>query len=226
MGTELSAFDIIGPAMIGPSSSHTAGAVRIGLVAYYLLGGIPKSAGIALHGSFAATGKGHATDRALIAGILGWKPDDERLRTSMEFARTAGIPIDFTTVDLGEDAHPNSVRLTVTGAENHECQILGASIGGGMIEIRQVDGFDSSFSGNLPTLTVWHADRPGFLAKLTTIIACAEVNIATIRTSRKHRAEEAFTVVETDEMLPEDCRSVVSRIASVNRVRQIPRLTD
>jgi len=111
-------------------------------------------------------------------------------------------------------------------SEAQVCQVLGASLGGGVIEIRQVDGFEASFSGSLPTLAVWHADLPGFLAKLTTVLACAEVNIASIRTSRKHRAEEAFTVVETDELIPEDSRSVITHIANVHRLRQLPRLTD
>jgi len=216
----LSAFDIIGPAMVGPSSSHTAGAARIGLAAHHLLGGRPTAVRIELHGSFAATGKGHATDRALVAGLLGWTADDERLKTSLETAQAEGMHVDFAEVD------PNSARLTLTGSEASACQVVGASLGGGVIELRQVDGFEASFSGSLPTFVVWHDDRPGFLAKLTTVLACAEVNIASIRTSRKHRAEEALTVVETDEVIPEDCRSVISRITSVHCLRQLPRLTD
>ena len=222
----LSAFDIIGPAMVGPSSSHTAGAVRIGLAAFHLFGGIPATVRVELHGSFAATGKGHATDRALVAGLLGWNSDDERLKTSLESAEAAGMQVHFAEVDLGEDAHPNSVRLTLSKANSDVCKIIGASLGGGVIDIRRVDEFETNFSGSLPTLAVWHADRPGFLSKLTTVLACAEVNIATIRTSRKHRAEDAFTVVETDGMIPEDCRSVIARITSVHRLRQLPRLTD
>jgi len=219
---ELSAFDVIGPVMVGPSSSHTAGAARIGLAAHHLLGSVPVAARIELHGSFAATGKGHATDRALVAGMLGWKSDDERLKNSLE----SGLRVEFENVDLGEEAHPNSARLTLTDTKGRTCRVLGASLGGGMIEIREVDGFEARFHGNLPVLAVWHIDQPGFLAKLTAVLACAEVNIAAIRTNRQHRAEEAFTVVETDEMVPEDCRSVIARITGVHHLRQLPRLTE
>lgn len=212
--------------MVGPSSSHTAGAARIGLAAHYLLGNRPVAARIELHGSFAATGQGHATDRAIVAGLMGWRSDDERLKDSIEIARATGMQIEFLETDLGEDAHPNSARLSLTGPDGKTCRVTGASLGGGMIEIRAVDLFESRFTGSLRTLAIWHDDMPGFLAKLTTVIACADVNIAAIRTSRKSRASQAFTIVETDEPTPPDCVSVISRIAGVHRLCQIPPLTD
>lgn len=219
-----SAFDVIGPAMIGPSSSHTAGAVRIGLIARAVLGVQARGAEIALHGSFAATGKGHATDRALVAGILGYAPDDEHLKDSLALAEDGGLEVSFSHVDLGEDAHPNSTRIRITGANGESHLVTAASTGGGMINVQSVDAYPTSFGGQLETLLLWHEDRPGFLAKVTALLACAEANIATIRTSRQTRGSDALTVIEVDAPLPEDCLSLLERISSVSKVRHLHRL--
>lgn len=220
----ISVFDIIGPSMIGPSSSHTAGAVRIGLVARALLASPPREAVIELHGSFAATGKGHATDRALVAGLLGFAPDDERLKDSLTIAEAEGIAVCFSTVDLGEDVHPNTARIRLTDSEGSSHRIIAASVGGGTIEVQDIDHFRTSFGGQLTTLILWHLDKPGFLAKVTTLLACVEANIATIRTSRQTRGQEALTILEVDAPLPEDCLSLLTRISSIHRVRHLLRL--
>ncbi|MCX7868909.1 MAG: L-serine ammonia-lyase, iron-sulfur-dependent subunit beta [Terrimicrobiaceae bacterium] len=220
----LSAFDIIGPAMIGPSSSHTAGAVRIRLVARHLLGEQPARAAIGLHGSFAATGQGHATDRALAAGLLGFGPADSRVKESLALAEERGISVTFAATDLGEDAHPNSALIELEGSSGGRLKLVASSIGGGMIRVLAVDEFATSFDGALETLVLWHADRPGYLAKITALLAIVEANIATIRTSRAGRGGGALTVIEVDAPLPPDCLSLVRRIAATSKFRHFSRL--
>lgn len=214
----LSVFEVIGPAMIGPSSSHTAGAVRLGLTARGLLGGEPRQAAIGLHGSFAATGHGHATDRALLAGIMGLVPDDARLPISPELARRAGVTVRFRPEDLGDSAHPNSARIVLSGTTG-SVTMTGASLGGGVVEITEVDGFPTSLRGNLPALIFWHRDEMGFLADVTALLAGARINIASLRTTRQHRGDRAFTVIETDGVSPEEALGSLNRIRSVTSLR-------
>ena len=166
-----SVFDIIGPSMVGPSSSHTAGAIRIGHAARALLGAPPVHARIGLHGSFAATGTGHATDRGLVAGLLGFATDDERMKDSLELARTAGLAVEFETVHLGDQVHPNTASITCEASNGNQRRVIASSIGGGMVQVVSVDGFPATFSGSLDTLILWHSDVPGFLARLTACIA-------------------------------------------------------
>jgi L-serine dehydratase len=215
-GLILSAFDVIGPVMIGPSSSHTAGAARIGLAARRLLDAEPKSVRFGLHGSFAATGKGHATDRALLAGILGDFPDSETLPQAFERARELGLDFEFSAIDLGEEAHPNSVRIEVAAA-TRQLNLTAASLGGGIIAISEIDGHAVSLSGARPTLVCWHADHAGFLAVLTALLAQQPLNIASITTNRKSRGGAALTVVEVDESIPLALAQQVAAIPGVNR---------
>lgn len=219
-----SAFEVIGPAMIGPSSSHTAGAVRIGLVANCLAEGHVKKTTIELHGSFAATGKGHATDRALVAGLLGFAPDDDRLKDSLSIARQQGMEITFQDTDLGEDHHPNTTRITVESASGEKHSLIGSSIGGGRIEIKSIDDYPTCFGGELETLILWNPDRPGYIAKVTAVLACVEANIATIRTSRGPRGTEALTVIEVDGHLIPECLSLINHIPQTIRLRFLRRL--
>jgi len=219
-----SVFEIIGPPMVGPSSSHTAGAVRIGLLARLLLGGTPESATIGLHGSFAATGKGHATDRGIVAGLLGWSPDDERLKDALTLARRTGPKVVFETIDLGEVAHPNSARLELTSAAGERSDLEAASIGGGSVEVTQIDGFSTLLTGILDTLVMWHQDQPGFLAHVTAVLACVEANIATIRTARRHRGADALTVIELDAVPHAEVAALLQKIDHVKKLRILPRL--
>ncbi|MGZ0708229.1 L-serine ammonia-lyase, iron-sulfur-dependent subunit beta [Coraliomargarita sp. W4R53] len=219
---QFSAFDVIGPAMIGPSSSHTAGAARIGLAARHLLGQAVVSAQINLHGSFAATGKGHATDRALVAGLLGMGADDERIKDSLVYAQKVSLACEFHEVDLGEDAHPNSVLLNVSAADGAQLRLLAHSIGGGVIEISEIDGFKTSIRGELDTLVLWNHDAPGYLAKITTLYECANLNIATIRLSRTSRGDAALTTIESDGPLPTEAFSMMSRLPATRRQRSLP----
>jgi L-serine dehydratase len=219
-----SVFEIIGPPMVGPSSSHTAGAVRIGLLARLLLGGAPVSAKIGLHGSFAATGKGHATDRGIVAGLLGWSPDDERIKDALTLAEQAGLEAAFETIDLGEAAHPNSARIELADAAGETLDLVAASIGGGSVEVTQIDGFFTLLTGSLDALAVWHQDLPGFLAHVTAVLACVESNIATIRTARRHRGADALTVIELDAVPHAEVAALLRKIDHVKKLRVLPRL--
>ena len=190
-------FDIIGPIMIGPSSSHTAGAVRIGRVARKILGEEPATAKIELHGSFAMTYKGHGTDKALIAGILGMKPDDERIIHSIALAREKNLHFTFHQIKLPE-AHPNTAVLTLTGINGATCVVEGASIGGGNIQITKLNGMAAAFSGGKDTLIVAHHDRPGVIAAVTDKLAQLDINIGSFKLSRPKKSQLAIMTIELD----------------------------
>lgn len=217
----LSAFEIIGPPMVGPSSSHTAGACRIGLVARQLLAEAPREVLIGLHGSFAATGEGHATDRALVAGVLGFAPDDERLKDSFQLAKEKKLCVEIEEIDLGDSAHPNSARLDLRGDE-YSIDVVASSIGGGAIRVNQINEYSVEISGQLETIVIWHGDTPGFLGRVATVCACVELNIASARTSRHERGEEALTVIEVDGKFDSDVLSVLRRSKGVNRLVHLP----
>ncbi|MEF2966992.1 L-serine ammonia-lyase, iron-sulfur-dependent subunit beta [Paenibacillus sp. M1] len=212
-------FSIIGPAMIGPSSSHTAGAVRIGRFARQLLGAEPAEARIRFYGSFAETYSGHGTDLAVVGGILDYRTDDERIRDSLQTAGDRGKKVDFSTgVEPG--AHPNTVKIGLRAGEA-SCEVTGASIGGGTIVIRGIDGFEVKCSGELPTLVVSHADRQGVLTGITALFSREDVNIGYINTDRKGRTGEALTVVEADSVVPEALIRAVASLPHVGRVSYI-----
>ena len=197
-------FDIVGPVMVGPSSSHTAGAVRIGLVSRKLLGEEIKEAQILFHGSFLATGKGHGTDRAIVAGLLNMSVDDARIPESFKYAEDAGMKVTFGSIDLGEDAHPNSVRLILTGESERKLEITASSVGGGRIMINQLDGLTTNFSGDYPTLIVHNLDQPGHIAEVTSMLQHKSVNVATMQLYRSHRGGSAVMVLECDQPVPEE----------------------
>ena len=194
-------FDIMGPVMVGPSSSHTAGAVRIGSVTRKLLGEQPVSAELLLHGSFAATGAGHGTDRALVAGLLGMKPDDERIPQSFELAKRRKMAVKVGTVSL-RNVHPNTVLLRVKGAGGRELEVEASSLGGGRIRICRLDGIETNFSGDCPTLVVHNLDQPGHVSEVTSLLAQYKVNIATMQLYRNVRGGYAVMVLECDQPIP------------------------
>ena len=216
-----SVFEIIGPPMVGPSSSHTAGACRIGWAAHELLGGTPETARIGLHGSFYATGQGHGTDEAIVAGLLGLHPDDDRLKDSFALANQEGLRFEIGEIDLGPEAHPNSTRLDLRLGEI-ALSVRAASTGGGSIQFQQIDVFPVDIRGSLETLVLWHLDTAGFLARITAVLACAEINVASIRTSRFERGEHALTAVEIDGSLPADVLSVIGRHRAIERLARLP----
>ncbi|MCI8441725.1 MAG: L-serine ammonia-lyase, iron-sulfur-dependent, subunit beta [Provencibacterium sp.] len=193
----MNVFDIVGPVMIGPSSSHTAGAVRLGRVAGALLGEPAVRARILLHGSFAKTYKGHGTDRALVAGIMGMLPSDARIRSSLSLARQLGLEVEFQPGAI-ENAHPNTARITLWDAAGNSVEVQGASVGGGNILVDRFNGMDVSISGQYTTLIVLHWDRPGVIAEVASLIGENEVNIANFRLSREARGGRAVMSIETD----------------------------
>ena len=204
-------FDVIGPIMIGPSSSHTAGAARIGLVARSLLKQPPVRARVGLHGSFADTYSGHGTDRAILAGLMGMGVDDERLRNSRLYAYNAGLKVDFYTVDL-RDAHPNTAVIDAEDAEGNRIHVQASSIGGGAIRVDELDGLKVSFSLNEDTLVISQVDAPGIVAQVSGLIADSSVNIATMQLFRDHLGGRAVMVIELDSRPDE---------ATLARIREI-----
>lgn len=194
-------FDIMGPIMVGPSSSHTAGAARIGLIARRLLGAAPVSAELLLHGSFAATGSGHGTDRALVAGLLGMGPDDPRLPRAFALAEEAGMAVKVGTVSL-RGAHPNTVLLRVADGTGRALEVNASSLGGGRVRVNAIDGLEASFTGELPTLIIRNEDRPGAVAEVSAALSERGVNIAAMQLYRNMRGGLAVMVIESDQPIP------------------------
>lgn len=196
-----SIFDILGPVMVGPSSSHTAGAARIGLISRQLFGKQPKKATVYLHGSFAATGKGHGTDRALIAGLLGMKPDDMRIPDSFAIAKEEGMDFTIESKDI-KGAHPNTALIVMEAEGVKTMKIQAYSIGGGRIRVCKLDGIDVNFSGESNTLIIRNVDEPGRIMDVAAALSLAEINIATMQVFRDKRGGFAVMVVETDQIVP------------------------
>lgn len=210
----MNVFDIVGPVMIGPSSSHTAGAARIGRIAGMLLGAPAVRADIVLHGSFAKTYKGHGTDKALIAGILGMKPDDARLRESPRIAAESGLAVSIAT-DTIENAHPNTARITLAAADGKQVSVQGASVGGGNILVTKVNGMDVEISGQYTTLIVLHRDAPGTIAQVTEYIGSLGVNICNFRLSRSQRGGTAVMTIELDGSMAEEANGHIQELPNI-----------
>ena len=210
----LDIFDILGPVMVGPSSSHTAGAVRIGNMARKLLGGEPKTAKIYLHGSFAETGTGHGTDRALVAGLLGIKPDDLEIPNSFELAKQRGLEFSFERVQL-RSAHPNTAILKLTDADGNALEIQASSVGGGRIRVDKLDGIDVGFTGSFNTLVVHSRDISGELAEVTRELSRGRVNIANMNLCRSRRGGAVLMVIETDPPVPPVVRQLIAELPGV-----------
>ena len=194
-------FDIIGPVMIGPSSSHTAGAVRLGYVARKILGEEPVRAVIWLSGSFAETYRGHGTDKALLAGILGFAPDDVRIRDSLSLAEQRNLQFEFHCEDI-PGSHPNTARITLTGSNGNEVTIQGASVGGGNILVSEINGMEVHVTGQSNTLVILHQDKPGTIAAVTNFVSYSSVNIGNFRLSRPQKGGEAVMTIEVDGEIP------------------------
>jgi len=216
-------FDILGPRMVGPSSSHTAGACRLGYVVQAILGGTPDRAVVGLHGSFAMTGEGHGTRAAITGGLLGRLPDDERLREAEADAAEKGLEVEFRTVDLGEDAHPNSAVFEVVH-DDERIKITGCSIGGGRIRVLEIDGFPVDLSGSLPAIVVVADDVPGTVARITGLIAERDLNVATVNVNRTGRGERALMTIETDEDVADDVLEELASQPWVHWIRNVHQL--
>jgi L-serine dehydratase len=212
----VSLLDIIGPVMVGPSSSHTAGACRLGLLARCLVGGTPDRARIELHGSFARTGEGHGTDKAIVGGLMGFRPDDERIRDALGIAEREGLDYRFEKTTLGEEneVHPNTVRVTIERGDRSSVMV-GSSLGAGRVLVTEIDGYPVEVTGNYHTIVLVAEDVPGSVARIATILAEDGINIATLRLTRKHRGGDAFMVIEVDEQPDEKVRTDIRALSWV-----------
>lgn len=213
----MNVFDIIGPVMIGPSSSHTAGAVRLGYVARKILEEEPVKAVIRLSGSFAQTYRGHGTDKALIAGILGFPPDDVRIRDSLDHAEKLGLDYEFICENI-PGTHPNTARITLTGAENGSVTVQGASVGGGNILVDELNGMPVHVTGQSNTLVVFHKDKPGAIAAVTNFVAYSGVNIGSFRLSRPQKGGTAVMTIEVDGDIPDSLAENLRILPNITHV--------
>ncbi len=217
-------FDIIGPVMVGPSSSHTAGAARIGLVASLLLGKMPKKAVITLHGSFAQTAKGHGTDKAIIGGLLGFRESDLELRRSFEIAKERGLSYEFLEENLG-DVHPNTAKIELFPESGEELlEILASSTGGGKILIQEIGGEKVSFKCEYPTVVVFSLDRPGTLTNVTGAFTKEDINIAFMKLFRQGEGKNAIMVIETDSSVSQELLSRIEGLEHIKKAVYVPPL--
>lgn len=211
-----SVFDIIGPVMIGPSSSHTAGAARIGKVVRSIFGQQPDSVDIYLYESFAKTYRGHGTDIALVGGLLGMEPDDEQLANSLEIAYEQGMEVCFIP-KIEKADHPNSVKIVVSSGDR-KLSVTGISIGGGNIQISELNGFKLSLSMGTPTFIVVHQDVPGMIAKVTNILSASDINISTMTVTRESKGEKAIMIIEVDQA---EVGDIVMQLAEIPHIYSV-----
>lgn len=221
MMRQRSVFDIVGPIMVGPSSSHTAGAARLGAFARAIAGGDVREARVTLHGSFASTGRGHGTDLAIVGGLLGFAPDDIRIRDAFALAKDAGLTVTFTEADLG-DTHPNTARIVIDSSAGETFLVQGSSVGAGDVEITLIDDFPVRLTGELPALGVVHLDQPGVVAAVSARLAAAVINIASMQVFRERRGARALMVIETDEPVSDEVATGIAALEGVTDVRVVP----
>ncbi|MCU9612147.1 L-serine ammonia-lyase, iron-sulfur-dependent subunit beta [Caldibacillus lycopersici] len=214
-----SVFDIIGPVMIGPSSSHTAGAARIGRVARNVFGRQPKWAHVHLYGSFAETYRGHGTDVAIVGGLLDYDTFDERIIQAMEIAAEQGLEVKFFE-EKEVPEHPNTARLVI-GDDEGELELVGLSIGGGKIEIDEINGFKLKLTGENPAIIVVNNDRFGCIASVANVLATYEINIGHMEVSRKEKGKLALMVLETDETVDQEVMDAISKLPNILQVARI-----
>ncbi len=212
---DISIFDVIGPNMIGPSSSHTAGALRISLLAYKIAEQDIKEVKFVLYGSFAQTYRGHGTDRALLAGIMGFGTEDERIRDAFEYADKQGLKYTFETNLTNKSVHPNTVEIIMKNSKGEEKSIMGESIGGGNVQVKQINGIDVMFTGKYSTIIVRQKDRKGVVAHITKSLSDYEINIAFMRLYRTQKGETAYTIIEADQKID---RQVADKIMECENI--------
>ncbi len=200
---QFSVFDIIGPRMTGPSSSHTAGAVRLANIARKIAGDDVAEVAFTLYGSFAETGRGHGTDKALIAGALGLKPDDPGIKDAYQIARRDEV---LVQVEYSDEPvrHPNTARIRITGSDGNITDVLGVSVGGGNILVTEIDGLGVELTGDYPTLVAQYRDEPGVIAEISHVLAQLKINIAFMRVFRHGKGEDAYMTIETDQPITDD----------------------
>ncbi len=218
---ELSVFDIIGPNMIGPSSSHTAGALKIARVAHKLAPKNIQKVIFVMYGSFAKTYRGHGTDRALVAGLLGMGQEDERIKDAFLYAKEAGLKYSIETSDDQHIVHPNTVEIIIEGDDNYRFSIKGSSIGGGAISIDEVNGAEVFFTGEYETLFINHDDKPGVAAHITQCLSEYQINIAYMRAYRQQKGATASTIIEADEPICDEVIEVMMNNPAVHYAKKI-----
>lgn len=219
---KVSILDVMGPVMVGPSSSHTAGTARLGRVAREVLDEDPKSVRFVLHPPLAATYRGHGSDFALVGGAIGLNVDDPRIPEAIRIAEQMGVDVEFAEEDLG-DVHPNTVRVEIRGAKR-EAEIVGSSIGGGVIEVFKINGFQTRFKGDSPTLLLFYRDRPGMISEVTKIIAEEGINIASLSCSRKQRGKDAFMQIDVDSPLSKAAIARICALPDVSEAKYLDRI--
>lgn len=215
----MSVFNVLGPIMIGPSSSHTAGAVKVGYLAKTIFKDKIIKADIHLHGSFARTFKGHGTDRALVGGLLGFKPDDERIKDALNIAAERGVEIEFHLSEL-RNVHPNTAKLDLY-SENKEMTIIGSSVGGSQIKIIQINDYEVDFTGEMPTLWVLHKDEPGEIGIITSILGSYKLNIARMIVFRNKKGDVGSAIIELDHKVNDYVISHLDNMEDIYQVRYI-----
>ncbi len=221
MAEQSSVFDMIGPVMIGPSSSHTAGVVRIGRVARKFLGAAPIHADITFYNSFARTYEGHGSDRAIIAGLLDYKTDDTRIKTAFEEAEAAGFEYKFKSIGNASTMHPNTVKVKVS-SQDKSVEVIGESRGGGVIKIVGLEGFNVGFNANLSTLMLLAEDKKGAIAFIATVLANDDCNIASMSVNRKGKNDLACHVIEIDSKPPKVTLDYLKHLSWIKTVTFIP----
>ncbi len=216
-------YDIIGPIMIGPSSSHTAGVVKIGLLTNKLLNCTPKHVTVVWYGSFAKTYIGHGSDKAIIAGLLGMSPDDTKIRNSLSIAENMGLEFEFKTSNF-DSLHPNTLRIIATDENNKTTEILAASLGGGSAVIQKIDDIDVIIDGSYDTIFIRHIDEKGAVKKVTDILYEYEINIATMRVTRSEKNGDAIMLIEIDDVLNKEGLTMLAKIDCINKITVIKKV--
>ena len=214
----ISVFDVLGPNMIGPSSSHTAGAAVVAGVARKLIAPPLKKVEFTLYGSFAKTYRGHGTDRALLGGILGFDTDDVRIRDSFEIARQRGLEFAFIPNETEQDVHPNTADIRMENESGQVMTVRGVSLGGGKMKITRINGVEVDFTGEYSALIVIHQDTPGVVAHITHVLSEHNVNIAFMRLFREARGHTAYSIIESDGTLPESIPAQLQKNAHIRDV--------
>ena len=219
---KVSILDVMGPVMVGPSSSHTAGTARLGRVAREILDEDPVKVEFFLHPPLASTYRGHGSDFALVGGSIGLNVDDTRIPEALRIAEGMGVDISFHEEDQG-DVHPNTVRIEIRGPKR-EAEIVGSSIGGGVIEVFKINGFQTRFKGDSPTLLLFYRDRPGMISEVTKVIAEEAINIASLYCSRKQRGKDAFMQIDVDSPVSDEALSRICSVADMREARYLDRI--
>lgn len=215
-----SIFEVLGPIMIGPSSSHTAGAARLGKIARYIANKDIKSVKFYLHGSFAETYRGHGTDRALTAGILGMEPQDENLRYSLVIAKKEGIEIEFIKTNLG-NVHPNTVKIEITSSLGMLTSVTGSSLGGGAVIITEINGFHVQITGKYHTLIAKYTDKKGVISTISSILSSNDINIASMKVTRKSKGFEASMIIESDDYISSEIINQIKNLKIIDEIIKI-----